>query len=99
MVTIGAIGPSGPSAFCEAPAGLSLSSRDLREIPFPFPSSSKSSIGANRADDDAQHRQESNGNVNHQDLDTSNDDRETDGPVGEKSNTIVEGSTERETRR
>ena len=30
VVTMGAIGPSGPSAFCEAPAGLSLSSQRVR---------------------------------------------------------------------
>ena len=30
VVTTGAIGPSGPSAFCEAPAGLSLSSQRVR---------------------------------------------------------------------
>ena len=30
VVTIGAIAPSGPSAFCEAPAGLSLSSQRVR---------------------------------------------------------------------
>ena len=29
-VTMGASGPSGPSAFCEAPAGLSLSSQRVR---------------------------------------------------------------------
>ena len=30
VVTIGAIGPSGPSAFCEVPVGLSLSSQRVR---------------------------------------------------------------------
>ena len=30
VVMIGAIGPSGPSTFCEAPAGLSLSSQRVR---------------------------------------------------------------------
>ena len=30
VVTIGAIGPSSPSAICEAPAGLSLSSQRVR---------------------------------------------------------------------
>ena len=33
VVTIGAIGPSGPSAFCEAPAGLSLSSQRVQLKP------------------------------------------------------------------
>ena len=30
VVTLGTIGPSRPSAFCEAPAGLSLSSQRVR---------------------------------------------------------------------
>ena len=71
-------------------------STDAQETTCNQPLSSSSSSGANRVDNNVQHKQESTDGVHEQDADMNNDDKEKLSPTEEKSHVTVSRNRETE---